>query len=101
MFSGGDYHEVHRWLWNFLTSHAKRQNVHAEVALEDDPEREGTSYGVRIRLPDRQTPVIEFDYGDVARNRGSLAWCRDRGEETRERVRELAAATPAAGARAR
>ncbi|MBI1846423.1 MAG: hypothetical protein HYR86_05565, partial [Candidatus Rokubacteria bacterium] len=76
MFSGGDYHEVRRWLWNFLTSHAKREHARAEVVLDDAGAREGTSYGARIRLGDRETPVIEFEYADVARHRGELAWCR-------------------------
>ena len=50
MFSGGTYHEVERWLWNFLTSHAKRVNPRVEVALEAGDARAGQSYGARLEL---------------------------------------------------
>ena len=32
MFSGGDYDEVARWVWNFAESHAKRDEVHRLAA---------------------------------------------------------------------
>ena len=50
MFSGGDYHEVARWLENFVNSHAKREDPRAEAVLDTEGPREGTSYGVRVRL---------------------------------------------------
>jgi hypothetical protein len=90
MFSGGTYAEVGRWLANFLTSHAKRENLRAEVSLDAGDEREGRSYGVRLRVGRRLGPVIEFDYREVAGNRGVLAWCRSLAEHTRAQVRELA-----------
>ena len=34
MFSGGDYDEVARWLSNFVTSHAKRENPRVEAVVE-------------------------------------------------------------------
>ncbi len=40
MFSGGDYGEVARWLGNFVTSHAKRENLRVEAVVEtvgEDP----------------------------------------------------------------
>jgi len=89
MFSGGSCEEVGRWLANFLTSHAKRENPRAEVSLDAGDEREGRSYGVRLRVGRRLGPVIEFDYRDVADNRGTLAWCRSLAERTRAQVREL------------
>jgi hypothetical protein len=92
MFSGGTYDDVARWLQNFLTSHAKRENVHAEVELEAGDEREGTSYGARVRLGERVTPVVEFDYADVARNRGTLEWCATLAARTRATVRDLTVA---------
>jgi hypothetical protein len=92
MFSGGTYDEVARWLHNFLTSHAKRENVHAEVEVDAGEAREGKSYGTRLRLGDRLTPVVEFDYAEVAQNRGSLEWCATLAARTRAMVRDLTAA---------
>ena len=88
-FSGGSYGDVERWLHNFLTSHAKRENPRAEVKLEVGDEREGKSYGARIRLGGHVSDVIEFDYGTVAEHRGELQWCRDLAERTRQAVRDL------------
>ncbi|HEV8639996.1 MAG TPA: hypothetical protein VGV13_02745 [Methylomirabilota bacterium] len=89
MFSGGSYDEVARWLWNFLTSHAKREHPRFEVLLDAGDEREGKSYGARLRLGDRLSPVFEFDFKEVADNRGGLAWCRAMAELTRTRAREM------------
>jgi hypothetical protein len=89
MFSGGDYEEVRRWLWNFLTAHAKREDPRLEVILDAEGEREGVSYGARLRLRDRIGPVFEFDFKDVAEHRGSLAWCAELAARTRARAREL------------
>jgi hypothetical protein len=88
-FSGGSYHEVARWLQNFLTSHAKREALRAEVDLDAGDEREGKSYGVRVRLADATSDVIEFDYRTVADHRGELAWCRELAERVRQAVRDL------------
>jgi hypothetical protein len=96
MFSGGTYEEVARWLANFLTSHAKRENPRAEVLLDAGDERQGRSYGVRFRVGRRFGPVIEFDYREVAESRGTLAWCRALAERVRAQVRELGSATGAA-----
>jgi len=92
MFSGGSYDEVGRWLHNFLTSHAKRENVHAEIELDAGEEREGKSYGARVRLRERLSPPIEFDYAEVARNRGTLEWCATLAARTRAVVRDITAA---------
>jgi hypothetical protein len=89
MFSGGTYGEVERWLGNFLTSHAKRENPRAEVSLDAGDEREGRSYGVRFRVGRRLGPVIELDYRDVADHREELAWCRALADRARRQVREL------------
>jgi len=91
MFSGGDYEDVGRWLWNFLTSHAKREDPRIEVALDDASERDGVSYGARLRFHDRFSPLIEFDFKEVAERRESLAWCSDLAARTRARARELLA----------
>jgi hypothetical protein len=88
-FSGGSYDDVARWLHNFLTSHAKRENFRAEVGLESGDEREGKSYGARVRLGEQLSEVIEFDYRTVADHRGELQWCRDLAERTRQAVRDL------------
>ena len=97
MFSGGSYSEVGRWLGNFLTSHAKRENPRAEVTVDAGDEREGRSYGVRLRVGRRLGPVMELDYREVADHRETLAWCRTLADRTRRQVRDLAspASTPA------
>ena len=92
MFSGGTYDEVARWLWNFLAAHAKRENVRAEVEIESGEEREGKSYGARVRLGERLTEPIELEFVDVARNRGALDWCATLAGRVREVVRDLGAA---------
>ena len=91
MFSGGDYDEVTRWLTNFVASHAKRENLRAEAVVEADGPREGESYGVRLRVgevvrPPASEPPIELSFGEVAQNRGRLAWCA----ALADRVRALA-----------
>ena len=92
MFSGGSYEEVARWLRNFLTSHAKRENVRAEVEFEAGDEREGASYVARVRLGEKVTAPIELEFAEVARNRGSLEWCTDLAARVRKVVRDLASA---------
>ena len=89
-FSGGTYDEVARWLHNVLLSHAKRENIHAEVELESGDEREGKSYAARVRLGDHVSDPIEFDYRTVADHRGELQWCRELAERARHVVRDLA-----------
>jgi hypothetical protein len=89
MFSGGDYAEVERWLRLFVTSHAKRVNPRIEAIVEVGDEREGKSYGVRLRLGDRLSPLIELDYTEAAANRGSLAWCRALAARVQGLARDL------------
>jgi len=88
-FSGGSYEEVARWLNNFLTSHAKREDPRVEILLDAGNERQGRSYGARLRLGDRLSSPWELDYKEVADNRGSLAWGCGMAEQTRARAREL------------
>ena len=92
MFSGGTYSEVARWLWNFLTAHAKRVDPRFEVELDDDDEREGKSYGARLTFLRQRGPTIELEFRDVADHRGSLAWCSALAERTKSAARELVAA---------
>lgn len=93
-FSGGSYDEVARWLRNFLTSHARREQAGAEVMLQAGDEREGRSYAARLRLGSRVSDLLEFDYKEVADSRGSLAWCRTQAERVRALTRGLAAGPP-------
>ncbi len=86
-FSGGNYDEIARWLWNFLTSHAKRENPHIEVTLDHGGDRDGTSYAATLTLRGRATPPMEFTFREVADNRGSLDWCRALAERTRTLAR--------------
>ncbi len=90
-FSGGGYEDVARWLKNFLTSHAKRAHPRVEVALDAGGEREGRSYAVRLRFGDRWSAPVEFDYKEVADNRGTLQWCRAAADRIQALARELAA----------
>ena len=59
MFSGGDYSEVGRWLWNFVEAHAKRENLRVEALVDAAGAREGKSYGVRLRLAERLLPPAD------------------------------------------
>ena len=92
MFSGGTYDEVARWLRNFLTAHAKRENLRAEIELEAGEEREGKSYAARVRLGERVSVPLELEYADVAGHRGELQWCAKLAARVREVVRDLGAA---------
>jgi len=101
MFSGGSYEDVARWLRNFLVSHAKREDPRVEVVFEAGDEREGASYAARLRLDERLSAVLEFDYKEVADNRGALAWCAALAQRTREQARGLLGDTPRDETRAR
>ena len=94
MFSGGSYEDGARWLANFVRSHAKREDLRVEAVLEAQGPREGTSYGVRLRLGERllpplEQPPVELSYREVADNRGSLAWCGALAARIRALAREL------------
>ncbi len=88
-FSGGSYEDVARWLWNFLASHAKREQARIEVELDAGGERQGRSYVARLRWGERRSAPLEFDYKDVAEHRGSLAWCQALAARVRAEAREL------------
>ena len=97
MFSGGDYAEVARWLENFVTSHAKRENPRVEAVLEADGAREGQSYGVRLELGPARCPAadqdpIELSFPEVASSRGRLDWCQTLAARVRACAREVSAA---------
>jgi hypothetical protein len=95
MFSGGDYEEVARWLWNTVTSHAKREDSRIEAIVDAEGPRAGQSYAVRLRLggrviPALGEPAIELAYSEVAEKRGSLAWCSELAMRVRGLARQLA-----------
>jgi hypothetical protein len=97
MFSGGDYEEVARWLENFAVSHAKRENPKIEAVLETEGSREGSSYGLRLRLGQRLVPApgqppLELSFREVADNRGNLTWCSALAARIRSVARELSEA---------
>jgi hypothetical protein len=100
MFSGGSYDEVQRWLKNFLTSHAKREALRAEVVLDEDDALEGRAYRARVHLGDRRSEPMDFEYKEVAAHRGELAWCSSLAQRTRAQVKALLGAGTA-DARAR
>jgi hypothetical protein len=99
MFSGGSYDDVKRWLRMFLNSHAKREDPRVEAVLEDDEAREGRSYAARLRLGFQTSPLMEFDYQEIAQHRGELAWCAALAQRVREQARQLLAGSTAAHAR--
>jgi hypothetical protein len=101
VFSGGSYDEVARWLWNFLSAHAKRVDPRVEVELEAGDAREGKSYGARLRFGADVSAFVEFDYREVRDNRGSLAWCAALANRTRELAGTLLGATRTADGQSR
>lgn len=98
-FSGGSSSDGARWLKNFLTSHAKREDPRIEVLLDTSDEREAQSYGARFTLGERTTSLIELDFHDVATNRGSYAWCTALAQRVRHVAREQLLTAPTASAR--
>ena len=97
MFSGGDYEEVRRWLTNFVLSHARREALGTEAVVEAEGPREGTSYGVRLRLGDRVAPppgaaALEVAFEEARDQRGSMAWCQALAGRVRALARDLAQA---------
>ena len=91
MFGGGDYHEVARWLENFVTSHAKREDLRAECGLDREGPREGVSYGVRVRIGERLSSEMQLAFAEVAQKRGGMAWCQALADRVRGLAREAAA----------
>jgi len=101
MFSGGSYDDVSRWLRNFLTVHAKREDPRMEVALDTGGDLEGQAYRARVRFTERLSEPIMLEYREVADNRGTLAWCAALAARARELARSLRTAGSARDARAR
>jgi hypothetical protein len=94
VLGGGSYEEGARWLHNFVVSHAKRESPRVEGLVEAEDEREGKSYGVRLRLGDRvlpppDQPALELTYPEVAEGKGSFAWCEALARRVRGLAREL------------
>jgi hypothetical protein len=73
----------------FLTSHAKREHPRVEVVFDEDDALEGRAYRARLRLGERVTEALDFDYKDVADHRGALAWCAALAARTRTLARGL------------
>jgi len=90
MFSGGDYQEVARWLENFATSHARREDLRAECLLDTTGQRDGASYGLRVTVAGRPSSGIELPFAEVAAGRGSVVWCRSLADRVRSLVRDPA-----------
>lgn len=90
-FAGGSFAEVERWLWNFLTAHAKRADPRAEVRLVRQDRQAPRGWRAELRLGPALSPPWEFAYAEVAAQRGSLAWCEHLAREVESRVRALGA----------
>jgi len=101
MFSGGSYDDVSRWLRNFLTAHAKREDPRMEIRLETGGDLEGSAYRARVRFGDHLSEAMTLDYREVADSRGTLAWCAGLAARVRGLARPLLAAGSARDARAR
>jgi hypothetical protein len=94
------YDEVARWLHNFATSHAKREDPRAEAIVDTGGDREGRAYGLRLLLDGRMHPPadhapLEFGFAEVAEGRTRFAWCESLAQRLRSEVHRLAAAEPA------
>jgi len=94
VLAGGSYEEVARWLRNFVVSHAKRESPRVEAIVETEEEREGKSYGVRLRLGDRfaprlDQPPLELTYPEVAEGKARFGWCEALAKRVRGLAREL------------
>ena len=61
------------------------------IVFDHDDGREGTSYGVRLRLGHRLAPTLELGFREVADNRGTLAWCATLAEHVKRLAREFIA----------
>jgi len=101
MFSGGSYDDVSRWLKNFLTVHAKREDPRMEVALDTGGDLEGQAYRARVRFGDRLGEPMTLEYREVADSRGTLAWCAALATRVRGVARSLLTAGSARDAHAR
>jgi hypothetical protein len=101
MFSGGSYEDVSRWLKNFLTVHAKREDPRMEIVMEAGGDLEGQAYRARVRFGDRLSEPMTLEYREVADSRGTLAWCAALAARVRRLAHSLLAAGSARNARAR
>ncbi|MFQ5946704.1 MAG: hypothetical protein ACE5NC_10725 [Anaerolineae bacterium] len=93
-YKGASYEEVVDWLLNFVNSHAKRESPRLEGMVETPEEREGKSYGVRLRLGDRlfppaDQPPEDFPYLGVSEGRTRFRWCDDLARRVRGWARNL------------
>jgi hypothetical protein len=72
----------------------------AEVQFAAGDDLDGRAYRARLGLGDRLSEPLELDYQDVARGKGTLAWCSDLATRVEGLVRQLGAAdVTGAGAR--
>jgi hypothetical protein len=99
-----DYAEVGRWIWNFATSHVKREDSRLEVLVDMEDARERRSYGLRLVLgpwthPAAEEPPLEFDYLEVAAGRTRFSWCEALARRLRAEGRSLAARAGVGGSR--
>jgi hypothetical protein len=94
MFSGGDYQECARWLWNFAEAHAKRESPRVEAVVDTAGAREGVSYGLQDRLGESLAPraPLELTFEEVREGRGRIEWCQALAGRVRGLARELLAA---------
>lgn len=94
---GGDltpYEELGRWLREFANMHAKKESPRVEALVEMEGEREGTSYGLRLRHGTHFAPPLgeapmEFQMAEVAANHRAFAWCAQQANVLREVARGL------------
>ena len=101
MFSGGSYDDVSRWLKNFLTVHAKREDPRMEVVLDTGGDLEGQAYRARVQFADRLGEPMTLEYREVADSRGTLAWCAALAARVRGLARSLLGAGSARDASVR
>jgi hypothetical protein len=89
-----DADDAGRWLWNFVTAHARREALGASAAVES--RGDGQAYGLRVQVGDRvappaDQPPVELAASEVAEGRERLSWCAALAARVRELAREAAA----------
>jgi len=92
--------EEERWLWNFLTAHAKRVSARVEVEVDAGETEARGSFRARLLLGDRRSPPLALSSREVADGRGARAWCDALAARAEALARELVASGGALDARA-
>jgi hypothetical protein len=94
--AAGERDDLARWLANFATAHAKREDPRVEVEL-GTPEPGHDVFHLRLRLGALREPAppaapLPLPRDEVERGHGRLDWCQALAARLREAARRLGAA---------